>query len=61
MKLRHWIMMALMAFAVPALAEIKERQVALPDNLGTAVVYAAKGKKPGPGVIVVHEWWGLND
>ncbi len=61
MKLRHWMMMALMAFTVPAMADVKERQVALPDNLGTAVVFSAKGKKPGPGVIVVHEWWGLND
>lgn len=53
---------ALLIFAQPALAGgVKEKQVALPDNLGTAIIYTSKSKKPGPAAIVVHEWWGLNN
>ena len=25
------------------------------------IVYAPDGKGPFPGIIVIHEWWGLND
>lgn len=45
-----------------AIAGVKEKPVALPDDLGTAVIYTSKkAGKSGPGVIVIHEWWGLND
>ena len=43
-------------------AEIIETKVALPDNLGTGIMYLnEKQKEPSAGVIVIHEWWGLND
>ena len=45
-----------------ARADIIETPVTLPDNLGTGVMYLNdKQKEPSAGVIVVHEWWGLND
>lgn len=61
MKLRHWFAALCTAAALPALAAIEEREIVLPDALGTAVVYSAATSTPGPAVIVVHEWWGLND
>lgn len=64
MKHALWaISLSLLLSALPlsAGAAVKERQIVLPDNLGTAVLYSAKSKKAGPAVIVVHEWWGLND
>lgn len=42
-------------------AEITEKMVSLPAGLGTATLYrdsTQTDKKPG--VIVIHEWWGLN-
>jgi len=30
------------------------------DNV-TGVLYAPEGKGPFPGIVVIHEWWGLND
>jgi carboxymethylenebutenolidase len=31
------------------------------DETVQAVLYTPAGKGPFPGVIVIHEWWGLND
>ncbi len=43
-------------------AEIIETEVTLPDGLGTGVMYLnEKQREPSAGVIVIHEWWGLND
>lgn len=33
----------------------------LPNKLGSAILCKPKNSKPKAGVIVVHEWWGLND
>ncbi len=31
------------------------------DETVQAVLYTPPGKGPFPGIIVIHEWWGLND
>jgi carboxymethylenebutenolidase len=31
------------------------------DETVQAVLYAPDGKGTAPGVVVIHEWWGLND
>ena len=31
------------------------------DETVTAIIYAPAGKGPFPALIVIHEWWGLND
>src|SRR5437588_12812217 len=31
------------------------------DETVTAVLYTPAGKGPFPGLVVIHEWWGLND
>ena len=44
-----------------ASAEVTETSIALPDDLGTATLYSnAESSSDKAAVIVVHEWWGLN-
>src|SRR5882757_4267136 len=31
------------------------------DDTVNAVLYTPKGNGPFPGLVVIHEWWGLND
>jgi len=31
------------------------------DETVQAVLYTPDGKGPFPGIVVIHEWWGLND
>ena len=31
------------------------------DDTVQAMIYTPEGKGPFPGIVVIHEWWGLND
>jgi carboxymethylenebutenolidase len=47
--------------AVQARAAEQSVQFKSGDELLTAVLVTPEGKGPFPGVVVIHEWWGLND
>lgn len=63
--LRTCVMGLALGLALPALAEVQTREIPYKSADGTSLVGyyayddAVKGKRPG--VVVVHEWWGLND
>lgn len=50
----------LAAFAVNARAQ---QAITFPSGAGTAqgVLYLPQGAGPHPALVVIHEWWGLND
>jgi dienelactone hydrolase len=51
-----------LSIATPALAVIKEEPVTYKDGEATmkgVVVYDTDAKGKRPGIVVVHEWWGI--
>lgn len=58
------IIIALLCIAAVARAEVKEEQVTYKQgniNLKGYLYYDDAVKGPRPGILVVHEWWGLNE
>lgn len=60
MRFKQLFVMACLLMAGFAQAAVKEQKITLPNELGSAVLYKAK-RADAPAVVVVHEWWGLND
>ncbi|HCS28765.1 MAG TPA: dienelactone hydrolase [Spongiibacteraceae bacterium] len=52
---------SLCLFSLGSHAATKETPIQFADNLGSAVLYTPRWRSPETAVIVVHEWWGLND
>lgn len=53
----------LLGLALPAAGEVRESEVTYEAGSVTARAFLALPQEEGtyPGVLVVHEWWGLND
>lgn len=53
---------AALLFATTALAATpKEVSYKSGDETVKGILYTPQGKGPFPGIVVIHEWWGLND
>lgn len=56
------IPLALLVFACSALAaDSKSISYRSGDETVQGILYTPSGNGPFPGLIVIHEWWGLND
>src|ERR671930_1635159 len=44
---------------IRAEAVVMGERVSFKSNASTTPGYLAKPSKPGPGVVVIQEWWGL--
>lgn len=55
-------LLLILVFAVSAFAATsKPVSYKSGDDTVQGILYAPEGKGPFPAIIVVHEWWGLND
>src|SRR5215813_4402319 len=62
MKRLIGLILAMVALAAMAFAS-DSKTVSYPsgDETIQGVLYTPSGKGPFPAIIVIHEWWGLND
>lgn len=55
------VCMLLLASAVAGAVTSKEVSYKSGNETVKAILYTPEGKGPFPALIVIHEWWGLND
>jgi len=60
MKSAFLAVLILLATSVSA-ATPKDVSYKSGDEMVKGILYAPDGKGPFPGILVIHEWWGLND
>ena len=62
-SLRYFLFAVLLLFTVNNVAAHGQQAVTFPSGDFTAqgVLYLPHGAGPHPALIVIHEWWGLND
>lgn len=62
-SLRYFLFAVLLLFTVNNVAAHGQQAVTFPSGDSTAqgVLYLPHGAGPHPALIVIHEWWGLND
>lgn len=59
---KHFLLAVVILFAVSSsAAESKTVSYKSGDETVQGILYTPAGKGPFPGLIVIHEWWGLND
>ena len=59
---RTWLSLIFLVFAISAFATTsKDVSYKSGDETVKGILYTPSGNGPYPAVIVIHEWWGLND
>jgi carboxymethylenebutenolidase len=61
MKKISWLILVVLLAPACLAANSKPVSYKSGDDTVQAVLYTPTGKGPFPAIIVIHEWWGLND
>lgn len=64
MKIMRWFSLSLLVLSFAAATQITaQEKVTFPsgDSTASGLLYLPKGPGPHPALVVIHEWWGLND
>src|SRR5437764_3200800 len=61
--MKEWLLFAIVIVLTQAIFAATPKDVTFKSDGDTvkAILYAPEGKGPFPAIIVIHEWWGLND
>src|SRR5438477_7402601 len=55
------LLLVVSAFAANSNSDSKDVSYKSGSETVHGILYTPQGKGPFPGIIVIHEWWGLND
>jgi dienelactone hydrolase len=50
-----------LVWSIPAVAEVRTQTVEYTRRCSSEAISYDDAAKERPGVLVIHEWWGIND